>query len=110
MKKKKHKEFLVDYKKGKYSQASLAMEKPIDYKIANYLEAPKEDKIDESNIYLLAAHKELQSYNFYQSLAQEHPPGTVRDMLLKIANEEMKHKEKVEYLYSNAAFPQTEGG
>jgi hypothetical protein len=27
-----------------------------------------------------------------------------------MANEEMKHKEKVEYLYTNTAFPQTEGG
>ncbi len=31
-------------------------------------------------------------------------------MLLKMANEEMKHKEKVEYLYANTAFPQTQGG
>jgi hypothetical protein len=28
----------------------------------------------------------------------------------RMANEELKHKEKVEYLYSNAAFPQTDGG
>ncbi len=31
-------------------------------------------------------------------------------MLLKMADQEMKHKEKVEYLYSNTAFPQTSGG
>ena len=28
----------------------------------------------------------------------------------RMANEEKKHKEKVEYLYSNTAFPQTDGG
>jgi len=27
-----------------------------------------------------------------------------------MANEEMKHKEKMEYLYTNTAFAQTEGG
>jgi len=27
-----------------------------------------------------------------------------------MANEEMKHKEKMEYLYSNTAFAQTAGG
>jgi hypothetical protein len=27
-----------------------------------------------------------------------------------MANQELKHKEKVEYLYSNTAFPQTAGG
>jgi rubrerythrin len=39
-----------------------------------------------------------------------HPQGEVREILLRMANEEMKHKEKVEYLYTNAAFPQTAGG
>jgi hypothetical protein len=27
-----------------------------------------------------------------------------------MANEELKHKEKMEYLYTNTAFPQTAGG
>jgi rubrerythrin len=31
-------------------------------------------------------------------------------MLLRMAAEELKHKEKVEYLYTNTAFPQTQGG
>ena len=48
--------------------------------------------------------------NFYQSLAQAHPEGEIKEMLLKMAQEEKKHKEKVEYLYSNASFPQTAGG
>jgi rubrerythrin len=39
-----------------------------------------------------------------------HPEGNVRDMLLRMADQELKHKEKVEYLYANTAFPQTAGG
>ena len=39
-----------------------------------------------------------------------HTDGEARTMLLKMANEELKHKEKMEYLYSNTAFPQTSGG
>jgi hypothetical protein len=31
-------------------------------------------------------------------------------MLYAFAGEELRHKEKVEYLYCNAAFPQTDGG
>jgi hypothetical protein len=27
-----------------------------------------------------------------------------------MANEELKHKEKMEYLYTNTTFPQTSGG
>jgi len=66
--------------------------------------------MDSSEVYLVAAHRELQSYHFYQALADLHPDGEAKTMLLKIANEEMKHKERVEYLYSNTAFPQTAGG
>jgi len=34
----------------------------------------------------------------------------VKDLLNKMASEELKHKEKMEYLYTNTAFPQTAGG
>ena len=34
----------------------------------------------------------------------------LNEMLSRMANEELKHKEKMEYLYANAAFPQTAGG
>jgi rubrerythrin len=43
-------------------------------------------------------------------LAHLHAEGDPREMLLKMANEELKHKEKMEYLYANTAFPQTSGG
>jgi rubrerythrin len=62
------------------------------------------------DIYLAAADKELNTYNFYNSLAAVEPAGEVKNLLLKMANEELKHKEKVEYLYSNTAFTQTQGG
>jgi len=35
---------------------------------------------------------------------------SVRETIEWIANEELKHKEKMEYLYANTAFPQTAGG
>ena len=66
--------------------------------------------MDSKDVYLVAANKELNSYNFYKSLADIEPAGEIKNMLMKMANEEMKHKEKVEYLYSNTAFPQTAGG
>jgi len=107
----KHKEFLVGYRNGRYESDSLRLADVVDYKIAEYLEEPDISKnMDSSDVYLVAAHRELQSYQFYRALADLHPDGEAKTMLLKIANEEMKHKEKVEYLYSNTAFPQTAGG
>ncbi len=108
---KKHREFLVRYRYGGYESASLRMNTVVDYHIAEHLEKPDIVKNMESkDVYLVAAHRELASYNFYTSLAEIQPAGEVKDILLKIASEELKHKEKVEYLYANTAFPQTDGG
>jgi len=58
----------------------------------------------------VAAERELKAYNFYTKLAEIHPEGEARDILTRMANEELKHKEKMEYLYDNTVFAQTEGG
>lgn len=108
---KKHRAFLEDYRDGKHSSGSLRLSQSVDYKIAEYMEKPSADnEIKSSDAYLLAAHREKASHDFYIALAGIHPDGPVKDMLLLMAAEEMKHKEKVEYLYSNTAFPQTDGG
>lgn len=108
---KKHRDFLVNYREGRVGSGGLRMAEFIDYKIAEHLDAPDiEENMESKDVYLVAAHRELNAYNFYRSLAEMHPQGEVKDILLRIASEEMKHKEKVEYLYSNTAFPQTAGG
>ncbi|OPL12463.1 MAG: hypothetical protein AVO39_04665 [delta proteobacterium MLS_D] len=107
----KHRDFLIAYREGRVGAGGLRMAEAVDYKIAEHLEAPDPEKDMESkDVYLVAAHRELNSYLFYKELADVHPEGEVKDVLLRIASEEMKHKEKVEYLYANTAFPQTAGG
>ena len=108
---KKHREFLVAYRDGGFGVQALRMTDVVDYKIAEHLEEPdvKEGTRSE-DVYLIAAHRELRSYNFYSELAELHPKGDLHEMLVKIASEELKHKEKMEYLYANTAFPQTDGG
>jgi len=108
---KKHRAFLEDYRDGKVASGGLRMNDAVDYKIAEYMDKPAADtEIKSSEAYLLAAHREKASHDFYMALAGIHPDGPVKDMLLLMASEEMKHKEKVEYLYSNTAFAQTQGG
>ena len=107
----KHKAFLETYRDGGYSKDALRMNQPIDYKIAEHMDKPDiEGNLESKDVYLIAAHRELGSYNFYMALADLHPEGELKDMFRKIASEELRHKEKVEYLYSNTAFPQTDGG
>jgi rubrerythrin len=106
-----HKEFLQAYLKGEKKFISLSMDAPIDYHIAQYADRPDPKKnMNSSEVYLVAAHREWNSYKFYKGLAETQPEGEVREMLLQMANQELKHKEKVEYLYSNTTFPQTSGG
>jgi rubrerythrin len=107
----KHEEFLRGYLQGAYGADALPLDEVVDYEIAQYLEMPDIKKgMEAKDVYLVAAHRELNSYNFYQNLAHIHPDGEVKELFLKMANQELKHKEKVEYLYSNTAFPQTAGG
>jgi rubrerythrin len=55
---------------------------------------------------VIAAKREEGAYRFYQALASLQPPGEVQAFLNKMAKVELQHKEKVEYLYDNAAFPE----
>jgi rubrerythrin len=108
---KKHKEFLLNYRDGKYGAKPLRMTEVVLFKIAEYQEEPEIAKnMRSEEVYLVAAHRELRSYQFYTELAQIHPEGEAKDLLLRMANEELRHKEKMEYLYSNTAFAQTSGG
>ncbi len=107
----KHRRFLVDYRDGNLQAKAMRMNDVTYYKIAEYQQEPEPDAdMDSSKIFLLAAHRELKSHQFYSELAKLHPEGDVRDMLLRMANEELKHKEKMEYLYTNITFRQTSGG
>lgn len=108
---KKHKEFLVRYRDGQYTSDSLPLSQVVDYKIAEHLEKPDVKKnMETKDVYLVAARRELSAHEFYTMLAEKQPEGEVRDILLRMAHEELRHKEKMEYLYSNTAFPQTSGG
>ncbi len=83
----------------------------VEYKLAEYLEEPEISKTSSiEEVYLVAAHREGRSHQFYSELANMHDDSELKTMLQKMANEELKHKEKMEYLYSNAAFTQTSGG
>jgi len=107
----KHRDFLTSCQKGLVCANELKMDAVVDYKIIEHYAKPDIKKnMKSAEVYLVAANRELNAYNFYKSLADSYPAGEVKDLLTKMANEEMKHKEKMEYLYSNTAFPQTAGG
>ena len=109
---KKHKAFLEKFRADGVGPEAMRLTDVVYYKIAEHLEEPDvEEDMNRSEIFLLAAHRELRSYHFYSELAALYDQGHgAHEMLHKIANEELKHKEKMEYLYANTTFPQTDGG
>jgi rubrerythrin len=108
---KKHRQFLIDYRDGKFGPGPMRMADVVLYKIAEYQKEPETGKeMTRADVFLVASHRERRSHQFYSELADQHDDGPTKDMLLRIANEELKHKEKMEYLYANTAFPQTDGG
>ena len=75
--------------------------------LAELLEAPAiSDSMSPKEALAIAAKREEGAYHFYQALASIQPPGEVQAFLNKMAKVELQHKEKVEYLYDNAAFPE----
>jgi rubrerythrin len=107
----KHKKFLENYLVGQCGEGALDLKQSVDYRVAEYLEAPApSEKMRPQDAFLLAASREKKSHEFYEHLAGMHPEGPVKEVLKRLAREELGHKEKVEYLYANTAFPQTDGG
>lgn len=103
-----HKEYLLKYRQDGFAgEAKTA----VAYQVAEHLTKPDIQKdIHSQDVYLIAANRELNAHNFYKGLAELHAASAIRDVLLRMAAEELKHKEKMEYLYANTAFPQTAGG
>jgi rubrerythrin len=80
---------------------------PQDVHLAEHLQAPEiTPEMSPKEAMVIAAKREEGSYNFYQGLAALQPPGEIRDFLEKMAQVELSHKEKMEYLYDNVAFPE----
>jgi rubrerythrin len=106
-----HEQLLRKYLRGEIGAGGLKKDHVLDYKIAEYLDQPEiTPDMALKDVFLLAANREKASHDFYLSLAAVHPYGGVRRLLEQLAEQELEHKHKVEFLYNEVAFPQTEGG
>ncbi|MBM4284174.1 MAG: hypothetical protein FJ128_02840 [Deltaproteobacteria bacterium] len=78
-----------------------------DVHLAEIMQTPAiTDDLSPKEALVVAMKREEGSYRFYQRLASLQPPGEAKAFLEKMANMELGHKEKMEYLYDNAAFPE----
>ncbi len=80
---------------------------PRNVHLAELLQAPEiTPDMSPKEALVIAMKREEGSHRFYQTLAGLQPPGEIRDFLEKMARMELSHKEKMEYLYDNVAFPE----
>jgi rubrerythrin len=106
-----HQKILERYLHGELKEGALSTGLVVDYKIAEHLDQPEvTPTMDLKEVFLLAANKEKASHELYQSLSAIHPNGKVKHLLDDLAAQELEHKRRIETLYTEVAFPQTDGG
>ncbi len=106
-----HQRILESYLNGGLTDGALDIKHVVDYRVAEHLDQPDiGSKMQLPDIFLLAANREKGSHDFYVAFAAMHPEGKTKQLLEKLASEELGHKLKVESMYTEVAFPQTDGG
>jgi rubrerythrin len=106
-----HQHILEDYLHGKLKEGALNAGLVVDYKIADCLDQPEiSPTMEMKEVFLLAAKKEKAAHDLYINLSAIHPNGTVKHLLENLASQELEHKNLIETLYTEVAYPQTDGG
>jgi len=106
-----HQNLLERYQRGELKAGMISRGQAIDYKIAEHLDQPEiSPDVQIKDVFLLAANREMHSHELYLALAGIHSPGEAKRLFGKLASQELEHKQRVEFLYTEVAFPQTDGG
>lgn len=106
-----HQKTLERYLRGELKAGALNPGHVLDYKIAEKLnQSNLSPNMELKDVFLLAAEREKLAHEFYLDLAGAHPSGEVKQLLEDLSAQELGHKHRVEFLYGEVAFPQTDGG
>jgi len=93
-----HKAKLMAVKSGKL--LLKAKEKVLNLKIAEYVsEVPKTGDFDYQKALILAMNREKESFKLYSDLASTTDDAGIRETFLALAQEEAKHKLRIELEY-----------
>ena len=93
-----HKAKLMAVKSGKL--LIKAKDKVLNLKIAEYVKAvPKEGDFDYQKALILAMNREKESFKLYNDLAHTTDDPGIRETFLSLAQEEAKHKLRIEIEY-----------
>ncbi len=106
-----HQKLLEQYRDGKLKGGALRKGQRLDYRIAEKLDSGEYSAdMALKDVFLMAAQREKGAHEFYLALAEIHPAGEAKELMTDLAAQELGHKHRVEYLYTEVAFPQLDGG
>lgn len=99
----KHKEMLQNFDTSKITKFEPG--KIQDLHITEFLvDKDIADIKDFQDVLIVAMKKEQKAYNFYVSMAQSSNNIEMRDLCKILAQEELKHKHKIELYYDDIVF------
>ena len=99
----KHKEMLQNFDTSKITK--FEPDKTQDLHISDFLVDKDVTNIkDFQDVLIVAMKKEQKAYNFYVSLAQSSDSEDMKNMCKILAQEELKHKHKLELYYDDLIF------
>ncbi len=99
----KHKDMLLNFDTSKITKFEPG--KMQDLHITEFLvDKDVTDIKDFQDVLIVAMKKEQKSYNFYVSMAQSSDNVDMRDLCRILAQEELKHKHKIELYYDDIIF------
>jgi len=93
---------LEDLKKNVIKNSDLKVPKVDNLHISDYLvDVPSEGKLSYQDILILAMKREEKAYALYTMLAEEATDTFIKNVFLKLAGEEAKHKNYFEKKYDS---------
>ncbi|MFQ5713368.1 MAG: ferritin family protein [Candidatus Scalinduaceae bacterium] len=99
----KHKDMLLNFDTSKITKFEPG--KIQDLHITEFLvDKDVTDIRDFQDVLIVAMKKEQKSYNFYVSMAQSSDNVDMRNLCRILAQEELKHKHKIELCYDDIIF------
>ncbi len=99
-----HKRFLEKI----LDEAVCPLEVPIeDTHVSEFLKCSHiTRKMSPKEALVLAIKREEALHKFYKYLESIQPPGEIRNLLQEMALIKLEHKDKLEYIYDDVAFPE----
>jgi len=103
-----HKEKLLGVKKGKLREfLESSKEKVLDLKMSDYLiDVTPKPELTFQEALIIAMKREKVSYKLYENFANRVEDENIKKLFLALAQEEAKHKLKIEIIYDDYIGPE----